>query len=43
MIMSMIQKGDYKGGIKYIPFFLAMSILIYFVFATLLGGVFDFI
>jgi pilus assembly protein TadC len=43
MIMSMIQKGDYKGGIKYIPFFLAMSIAIYFVFATLLSGVFDFI
>lgn len=43
MIMSMIQKGDLKGGIKYIPFFLAVSILIYFLFVTVLTGVFDFI
>jgi pilus assembly protein TadC len=43
MIMSMIQKGDIKGGIKYIPFFLAMSILIYFMFVTVLTNVFNFI
>jgi pilus assembly protein TadC len=42
MIMSIIQKGDIKGGIKYIPVFLATSILVYFIFVTALSGVFSF-
>ncbi|MFA6073720.1 MAG: type II secretion system F family protein [Candidatus Woesearchaeota archaeon] len=38
MIISIIQKGDIKGGIKYIPFFLVLSILFYFFFVTSLSG-----
>ncbi|MGV8169402.1 MAG: type II secretion system F family protein [Candidatus Nanoarchaeia archaeon] len=40
MILSIIQKGDIRGGIKYIPFFLAMSVMFYFIFVTVLSGVF---
>lgn len=40
MILSIIQKGDIKAGIKYIPFFLAASIIFYFLFSTALGGFF---
>lgn len=43
LIMSIIHKGDMKGGIKYIPVFLATSIVIYFIFVTLLSGLFNFI
>lgn len=43
LIMSIIHKGDMKGGVKYIPLFLATSIVIYFLFATLLSKVFNFI
>ncbi len=43
MIISTIEKGDIKGGIKYIPLFLVSSIIMYFIFtiilSTLLGGV----
>jgi len=43
MIMSMIQKGDIKGGIKYIPFFLAMAIMFYFIFITAFASIFNFV
>ncbi|MGV8162736.1 MAG: type II secretion system F family protein [Candidatus Nanoarchaeia archaeon] len=38
MILSLIQKGDIRGGLKYIPFFLAMSIMFYFIFISALSG-----
>jgi Flp pilus assembly protein TadB len=41
MILSIIQKGDIKGGLKYIPFFLAASIMFYFIFVTSLSGIFS--
>jgi len=40
MIISIIEKGDIKGGIKYIPLFLIGSIGLYFIFLTLLSGLF---
>lgn len=43
MILSIIQKGDIKGGIRYVPFFLAVTLLLYFVFLTVLSGFFSFI
>lgn len=42
MILSIIQKGDIRGGIKYVPFFLATAIFFYFMFITVLGGLFNF-
>jgi pilus assembly protein TadC len=43
MIMSMIQKGDLKGGIKYIPFFLALSVMFYFIFLGAFSTMFNFV
>lgn len=43
MIISIIQKGDIKGGIKYIPFFLVSTIILYFFFVGVLEGFFDII
>jgi len=42
MILSIIQKGDIRGGIKYVPFFLASAVFFYFLFITVLGGLFNF-
>jgi hypothetical protein len=38
MIISTIEKGDIKGGLKYIPLFLVCSLVIYFIFSILLEG-----
>lgn len=38
MIISTIEKGDIRGGIKYIPLFLAGSIIMYFIFNSILSG-----
>lgn len=40
LILSIIQKGDIKAGIKYLPFFLAASLAFYFLFAGVLGSFF---
>ena len=40
MIISIIEKGDIKGGLKYIPAFTIASIVLYFVFMVVLGSVF---
>ena len=40
MIISIIEKGDIKGGLKYIPAFSIMSIVLYFVFMVALEAVF---
>lgn len=40
MIISIIEKGDIKGGIKYIPMFLISSLFFYFLFMFILGAVF---
>jgi Flp pilus assembly protein TadB len=39
MIISIIEKGDIKGGIKYLPLFLSVSIILYLAFAALLETV----
>lgn len=36
MIISTIEKGDLKGGIKYIPLFTVGGIIMYFIFAVIL-------
>jgi pilus assembly protein TadC len=38
MIISTIEKGDIKGGIKYIPLFLVCSVVLYFIFSIILEG-----
>jgi len=43
MILSIIQKGDIKGGLKYMPFFVASSVILYLIFMTTLNGLFNFI
>lgn len=40
MIISIIEKGDIKGGLKYIPAFTITSIVLYFISMILLGSVF---
>jgi len=40
IIISIIQKGDVKGGIKYMPIFFIFSLLMYFVLTAGLGAVF---
>ncbi|MFH1506345.1 MAG: type II secretion system F family protein [archaeon] len=40
MIISIIEKGDIKGGIKYVPLFMISSLVLYFIFLTLLESVF---
>jgi hypothetical protein len=37
LIMSLIEKGDMKGGIKYIPVFMISSLIFYFVFLAIFG------
>jgi Flp pilus assembly protein TadB len=41
MIISIIEKGSIKGGIKYIPAFLFGSLIIYLVLLAVLDGVFS--
>jgi Flp pilus assembly protein TadB len=36
IIISIIEKGDIKGGVKYIPMFLSASILLYLIFSVIL-------
>jgi len=40
MIISIIEKGDIKGGLKYIPLFTISSIILYFIAMVVLGNVF---
>lgn len=40
MIVSIIEKGDIKAGLKYIPAFTILSVFLYFVFMILLQRVF---
>lgn len=42
MIISIIQKGDIKGGIKYLPFFLFTSTILYLFFQAILQNIFGF-
>ncbi|MBI4150303.1 type II secretion system F family protein [Candidatus Woesearchaeota archaeon] len=43
MIMSIIRRGDIKGGIKMIPVFLVLSIVNYEIFTFILSKVFTFV
>lgn len=40
MILSNIQRGDIKSGLKYMPFFIAAGVFLYFFFLLVLQGVF---
>jgi len=37
LIMSLIEKGDIKGGVKYIPAFMISSLIFYFIFLAAFG------
>ncbi len=41
MIISIIQKGDIRSGLKYIPIFWVSSILVYVVSGSILSGIFS--
>jgi len=43
MILSIIQKGSYRDGVKYVPVFLAVSLINYLLIVKLLSHVFTFI
>ena len=40
LIVSIVEKGDIKGGLKYIPFYIFGSIAFYFIFMKTLGALF---
>lgn len=40
LIVSIVEKGDMKGGVKYIPIYISGSILFYAVFMKVLGTLF---
>jgi len=40
MIISIVEKGDIKGGIKYVPMFLVSALVLYFVFVFVLDKLF---
>lgn len=40
LIMSIVEKGNIKSGLKYIPIFLASSLILYFIFMSILSLVF---
>lgn len=40
MILSIIQKGDIRGGITYMPFFIASAIIVYYILLSTFGGFF---
>ena len=42
LILSIIQRGDIKSGIKYVPLFLFIAIALYFIFLQFLSGFFTF-
>ncbi|MBN2142315.1 type II secretion system F family protein [Candidatus Woesearchaeota archaeon] len=39
IIISIIEKGDIKGGVKYIPMFLLTSIILYIIFELILNSI----
>ncbi|MFO8016705.1 MAG: type II secretion system F family protein [Candidatus Woesearchaeota archaeon] len=43
MIVSIIRRGDIKGGLKFVPVFLVLAILDYHVFMKILEGAFSFL
>jgi pilus assembly protein TadC len=43
ILITIIEKGEVKGGLKYIPMFLITTITIYFIALSLLSRVFSFI
>ncbi|GIU69503.1 MAG: hypothetical protein KatS3mg002_0739 [Candidatus Woesearchaeota archaeon] len=40
ILISVIQTGDVRGGLKYIPAFMISSLFFYFLFTIALGGIF---
>jgi Flp pilus assembly protein TadB len=40
LLVSIIEKGDIRAGLKYVPMFLLTSLFLYFLFVKLLGGLF---
>lgn len=40
MILSIIQKGDIKSGIKYVPLFVFIAVALYFIFVGVFSGFF---
>jgi hypothetical protein len=40
LILSLIEKGDMRGGVKYIPAFMLSSVILYYVFLAVLGAFF---
>jgi Flp pilus assembly protein TadB len=40
MIVSIIEKGDIRGGLKYIPLFMIVSVVMYLIFSLILRGLF---
>ncbi|MFT4282829.1 MAG: type II secretion system F family protein [Candidatus Woesearchaeota archaeon] len=43
MIISIIQRGDIMSGVRYLPFFAAVSAVLYFIFLRFLTGIFGFL
>lgn len=43
MIISIIRRGDIKGGIKFVPLFIVLAIADYRVFMSILQGAFSFL
>jgi hypothetical protein len=41
MLISIIENGDIKGGVKYIPAFMISSIFFYMIFMLVLGSIFS--
>ena len=41
LIVSIVEKGNIKSGLKYIPIFLIGSLGFYFIFMSILGFVFS--
>jgi Flp pilus assembly protein TadB len=42
LILSIIQKGDIKSGVKYVPLFLFIALAFYFIFVGVFGGFLSF-
>ena len=40
MIVAIVEKGEIKGGVKYIPIYIFGSITVYLLFMKLLGTLF---
>lgn len=43
MIISIIKNGDIKGGIRYLPFFVVSTLIVYSIGMNILGGLFSVI